>query len=174
MHIERPGSDEYDEFYADYVGKIEGNNVKAELTAQLDELGELVGGLSDEEARYRYEEGKWSIKEVLGHLCDAERVFSYRAMSIARGEQQNLPGYEQDEYAAVAGFDRRPLESLLWELRNLRGANAVLFESLNEEELQRRGNANDVEVSVRAVAYIMAGHMAHHLAVLKERYLPAS
>ena len=174
MRINRPQSDEYDEFYAGYLEAVGGDDARPLLTAQLDELTTLVGGLSDEQARQRYGEGKWSIKEVLGHLCDSERVFSYRAMSIARGEAQNLPGFEQDDYVSVAEFDRRPLESLLWELRNLRGANAILLESLNESELTRRGQANGVEVSVRALAWIMVGHMAHHLEVLKERYLPAS
>ncbi len=173
QEIERPAAHEYDPYYSAYIEHVQGKQVLQTLQLQLEEMEELLAGLTDDQALYRYAEGKWSLKEVVGHLMDCERVFAYRALSIARGEEQSLPGFEQDAYVTAAGFDQRSLDSLRTEYRSIRHATLTLFDSLDEAAWLRSGIANQVSVSVRALAYIIAGHEAHHFAVVRERYLTA-
>ena len=149
-----------------------GADLLERLRAQPAELRALLGSLDDAAARARYEPGKWSIKEVVGHVSDTERVMGYRLLRIGRGDVTPLPGFEQDPYVAAAGADRRPLASLLAELEAVRAATLALVESLPAEAWERRGTASGNPVSARALAYIIAGHAAHHHAVLRERYLP--
>jgi uncharacterized damage-inducible protein DinB len=132
----------------------------------------LVGGLSDPAADHRYAEGKWSIKEVLGHLIDADRIFLYRALCFARGEPNELPGWDENEYVARAKFGARPLAGLVAELRAARADTVSFFSGLDAEELMRRGTANRRGYSVRSIAYVIAGHERHHARILRERYLP--
>jgi hypothetical protein len=132
---------------------------------------DLLDGLTEEQAEYRYVPEKWSIKEMLGHLIDCERVFVYRAMSIARGEKQSLPGFDQDDYVKTGNFDQRSIESLRGEYETVRNASIAFFESLEPALWLETGLANEVNVSVRAIGYIVPGHEAHHLTVLRERYL---
>jgi hypothetical protein len=141
------------------------------LSAQTGEFRSLVGGLDSAKAGHRYAEGKWSIREVIGHLADGERVFGYRAMCIARGETQSLPGFDENLYAAHSPADSRTLADLLDELSELRSANVRMFGSLTPESWLRLGIANEREVSTRAIAYAILGHARHHLKVLRERYL---
>lgn len=171
MPISRPEPNEYHEFYETYVSKVARDGALERLETQIDETLSLLSGLDDERARHRYAPDKWSVKELLGHLIDTERVFAYRAMCIARGERASLPGMEQDDYVAGAGFDDRPLASLLEEYEHQRRSTLALFASLDEGALARVGVANDSKISVRALAFIIAGHEAHHLGVLRERYL---
>jgi len=171
IEIDRPAAHEYDPYYSVYIEKVEGTRLADIMRRQAEEVSHLLTGMAEERARYRYAEGKWSIKEVIGHLIDSERIFTCRAMSIARGEQQSLPGFEQDTYVALGGFDNRSLDSLLAEYRAVREATLALFESFDAAAWLRSGVANDSNISVRALAYITAGHEAHHLAVLRERYL---
>ena len=173
LEIDRPAAHEYDPYYSVYIERVEGRHLTDILHRQSEEISRLLTGMSDERARYRYAAGKWSIKEVVGHLIDCERVFAFRALSIARGEQQRLPGFEQDAYVTVAGFDDRALDDLLAEYRTVRRATLALFDSFDPAAWMRSGIANDGSISVRALAYIVAGHEAHHLAVLRERYLGA-
>lgn len=168
--IARPETDEYDAYYSAYVARVEGDNVIDVLVRQGDQVQALLAGLSEGEASYRYAPGKWSVREVLGHLCDTERVFAYRALCIARGDSQALPGMDQDAYVAAADFDGRSTESLKAELAAVRSATLSLFECLEPNSWPRLGTANGVRVSVRALAFIIAGHEAHHMAVLGERY----
>ena len=126
--------------------------------------------MAPERETYRYAEGKWSIREIVGHLIDGERVFGYRAFCIARGEKQNLPGFEQNDYILTAPYDRIDLEDLLAELRLARLSNIAMLRNLDEESWMRIGTANENQVSVRALAFIMAGHARHHMGVLRERY----
>ena len=140
------------------------------LRSQLDALDVLLGRVKPEHETYRYAEGKWSIREIIGHLIDGERVFGYRAFCIARGEQQNLPGFEQNDYMVTAPYDRIDLEDLLSEFRLVRLSNIAMLRTLDEEAWMRIGTANDNQVSVRALAFIMAGHVRHHMEVLRERY----
>jgi hypothetical protein len=128
--------------------------------------------MSESHALFRYAEGKWSLKELLGHMTDAERVFSYRAMCIARGETKPLPGFDEDTYVATARFDALPTEQLLQAFLDARRASLSLFHSLPEEAWARIGNANGVNVAARSFPYFCAGHAAHHLNVIRQRYLP--
>jgi hypothetical protein len=167
----RPEADEYAPFYEGYVSLVPDGDVLETLRGQSDEVSALLAGIDEERGAYAYAPGKWSIKQVVGHLIDTERVFSYRAMAVARGERQPLPGMDQDEYMAGADFDVRTLADLAEEFAHLRRANLLMLRGLSEEAWSRRGVANGCEVTVRALAYIIAGHAAHHVQVLRTRYL---
>jgi hypothetical protein len=169
---QRPSSTEYASFYAGYVSRVPETDVLAALAAQKEELPAALAGVRGEAERFRYAEGKWSIREVVGHLIDSERVFGYRALSIARGEKAPLPGFDEKAYVANAAFDLCPLEDLLGEFVQVREGHLALFRHLSEEAWTRSGVANANPVTVRALAFIMVGHPRHHLAVLHERYLP--
>lgn len=168
--IARPEPSEHAEFYAGYVAEVPDGSILEILEAQRRSTAELLAGVDEERALYRYADGKWSIKEIVGHLADAERVFAYRALRAARGDRTPLPGFDHDAYIANAGFDRRPLTALAAELEAVRFATLELFGGLSPEEVARRGIANGTEFSVRALAWIIAGHERHHVLVLAERY----
>lgn len=165
-----PASDEYSEFYEGYINLVNGSNVLQMLIEQGQKTFTLIQRLTPDEADHRYKKEKWSIKEVIGHLVDTERIMAYRALSIARGEKKSLPGYDQDDYVAHASFDERSLQSLSAEYDAQRNANISLFSSFNEEQAKRRGIANEMELSVRALVHIIVGHEKHHLKVLREKY----
>lgn len=165
-----PLESEYAPYYQGYVAHVNEDEILPVLRSQLDALDVLLGRVSPEHETFRYAEGKWSIREVVGHLIDAERVFGYRAFSIARGERQNLPGFDENEYMLTAPYEQIELEDLLSELRLVRLANIAMLRNLDEESWLRMGTANDNQVSVRALAFIMAGHLRHHMGVLRERY----
>src|SRR5690606_14488952 len=141
------------------------------LEAQSKELQQMLLLVDDEKGKYSYAPGKWSIKEILGHLIDAERIFSFRALCFARGEAQPLPGFEQDDYVREANFNSRSISSFMEEVYFLRTANLILFKSFSEAELSKVGVANENPISVRAIIYIIAGHEKHHMNILKEKYL---
>src|SRR2546425_1487492 len=166
----RPAEAEYAPFYRGYVAHVGEEEILPVLRSQLDHLDVLLGQVTPERETYAYAEGKWSIRELTGHLIDAERVFGYRAFCIARGESRNLPGFDQNEYMLTAPYDRIELEDLLSEFRLVRLANIAMLRSLDEESWNRIGTANDNQVTVRALAFIMAGHVRHHMGVLRERY----
>lgn len=166
-----PEPGEYDAYYAGYVERIGDAGVLRVLEDQIGELTELLRELGESDGDRRYAAGKWSIKEVLGHVIDTERIFGYRALSIARGEAASLPGFDQDDYAREGAFDLRSLGGLIDEYQHVRRATLALFCGLDETAWTRKGVANGVPVTVRALAYIVAGHQAHHTAVLRERYL---
>src|SRR6266581_6337137 len=168
--MNRPNQSEYAPYYEGYVSQVSENDILPVLRSQLDALDVLLNKVSAERETYRYAEGKWSIREVIGHLIDTERVFGYRAFSIARGEQRNLPGFDENEYMLRAPYDRIDLEDLLSELRLVRLSNIAMLRNLNDEAWLRTGIANDSAVSVRALAFIMAGHARHHMGVLSQRY----
>jgi hypothetical protein len=168
--IAPPKQDEYAPYYARYVERVAGRDVRAILEGQVEEIRALAGPLSEEEGAARYEPGKWSVKEVIGHIADTERVMSYRLLRIARGDPTPLPGFDQDPYVAAAHSDARTLDSLVAELEAVRASTLALVESLGAEEWGRRGVASGYEVSASALAHIIAGHLAHHVVVLRERY----
>lgn len=169
--IQRPQPDEYAPFYAGYVQRIpEGADVLALMRQQPDELRALLNAVSDEQANARPAPGEWSIKEVIGHICDAERVFAYRAVRIARADTTPLPGFEQDAFVEATNFNARSLPDLLDEFDYQRRANLLVFRALTAEEANRRGTASDNPVSVRAAVYILAGHILHHVESLKTDY----
>ena len=166
----QPLESEYAPYYQGYVAHVSEDEILPVLRSQLDALDVLLGRVGPERETFRYAEGKWSIREIVGHLIDSERVFGYRAFCIARGESQNLPGFEQNDYILTAPYDRIDLEDLLSEFRLVRQSNLAMFRTLDEAAWARIGTANENQVSVRALAFIMAGHVRHHMGVLRERY----
>ena len=169
--MNRPTETEYAPYYQGYVDQVNENDIMAVLRSELDDLDVLLGRVPAEKETYAYAEGKWTIREIIDHLIDGERVFGYRALCIARGEKQNLPGFDQNDYMQTAPYNRIELEDLLSEMRLARLSNIAMFRSLDEDAWSRVGVANANEVSVRALAFIMGGHVRHHMNVLKERYL---
>ena len=167
----RPRADEYAPYYSKYISRVPEGDVIATLSEQLESTLAVLRNITEEQANSRYAEGKWSIKELVGHLTDSERIFGYRLLRFARNDQTPLPGYEQDDYVANAGFDKCRLSNLIEELEHVRKSNLSLLRNLDAEAWQRRGDANDQPVSVRALAYIIAGHETHHMEILRTRYL---
>lgn len=163
-------SDEYPAIYNDYIETVTGD-VMEELKDQLTSFPELIASISPEMGMHKYAEDKWTIKEVLGHLLDTERIMSYRALRFARNDMTALASYDQEEFASFARFNDRKLEDIAQEFYHLRKANLYLFESFDENELNRKGMAADRLISVRALLYFIAGHLNHHVLILKTRYL---
>lgn len=168
--IARPGRDEYAEFYAGYIAAAPGRDPIAELERQSERVRAGFGRLSQEELHYRYERGKWSPLQILGHLNDSERIFSYRALRFARGDSTALPGMDQDRFVAGADFDAVPVDLLIREFDGLRAANIALWRSLGADVFDRRGTASNSPFTVRSLIWITLGHVEHHLGVLSERY----
>jgi hypothetical protein len=166
----RPQPDEYDPYYERYISLVPGADVISALQRQIDQTTALLSAVGEEKAGYRYAPGKWSVREVVGHLADTERVFAYRALRIARNDRTPIEGFEQDGYIQYGPFSRCRLSELVEEFGQVRDATLSLFEKLDEEAWNRRGIANNAEISVRALAFILAGHELHHRKVLKEKY----
>lgn len=167
----RPTSEEYASFYETYVSQVSDGDIIEILRADHGELISFLNRIPDERRHHRYEAGKWSIQEVIGHMVDAETVFAYRALRFARGDGTSLPGMDQDVFVAGADFDHRSLSSLIAQLDHLRAANVLAFEDVNDAMLDQGGEASGTHVTVRALLYIIAGHARHHMRVLRERYL---
>lgn len=168
--VSAPGADEYAPFYAGYVASVRDEDVLYVLAMQPAELRRMCGDLSEREALARYAPGKWSVKEVVGHVTDAERVFAYRAFRIGRGDATPLAGFDENAYVVAAESEHRSLAELLGEFEAVRAATLALFRGLPAGAWERRGVANGVPVSTRALAHITAGHARHHVAILRERY----
>jgi len=173
MKPSRPEQNEYAPFYARYIALVPGDDVMAALEAQRLYMLQMLTARSEREGNFRYAPDKWSVKEIVGHMSDTERVFTYRAMRIARGDKTPLPGFEQDDYVKNGGFGERRLADLAEEFAAVRSGSIALFRSLNESAWARRGIASDKEVSVRALAFMVAGHELHHQVILEERYFAA-
>ncbi|NOT10195.1 MAG: DinB family protein [Gemmatimonadales bacterium] len=167
----RPEPTEYAAFYAGYVGGVPEGNLLDTLARQGKETAELLGSLPVGKADYAYAPGKWTIKEVAAHMADAERVMTYRALRIARGDQTPLPGFDENAWAPLSGAGQRTMPDLIEELSTVRAATLTLFRHLPEAAPTRKGTANNASITVRALAWIVAGHERHHLKVLRERYL---
>ena len=167
--IARPTADEFAPFYAGYIDKVPATGPVAALEAQRHDI-EALEGLPENTATYRYAEGKWSVKEVLGHLADAERVFGYRLLRVARADSTPLAGFDENAWAAIAPLHARPVAEVAAELLAVRGATLALVRSLDEAALLRPAVANGKSVSGRALCWILAGHSQHHLHILRERY----
>jgi hypothetical protein len=168
--MSRPLESEYAPYYRGYVAHVSEEEILPVLRSQLDALDVLLNRVTPERETYRYAEGKWSIRELVGHLIDGERVFGYRSFCIARGESRNLPGFDENEYMLSAPYVQIDLEDLLSEFRLVRLSSIAMLRNLDEASWLRIGTANDAQVSVRALAFIMAGHVRHHMGVLRERY----
>jgi uncharacterized damage-inducible protein DinB len=171
--IARPQPGEYAPYYDRYISLIEGEEILSTLDHQRKEMMLLLCSRDEEEGNFRYAPGKWSAKEVLGHVCDTERIFAYRALRIARADATPLEGFEQDDYVRNGAFANLSLADLIEEFIAVRRATLSLLRNLDEAAWLRRGIANKSEVSVRALAYIIAGHEAHHRRILEEKYLAA-
>ena len=166
-----PAADEYLAYYQKYIDQVPAGDVLDTLEAQLADTVALLDRFGEARAGHRYAEGKWSVREVVGHVADAERIFVYRALCASRGEAGSLPGSDENAYVDEAGFDARTLNSLLGELTAVRRATLSLFRNLAEEQLMRRVIANGHPITPRALAWIIAGHERHHARLLAERYL---
>lgn len=166
----RPGADEFAPYYGAYVGAVPDGDITRTLAQQGEGLLARLKHLSEEQAAFAYSPGKWTVKEVVCHIADAERIFAYRALRIARGDTTPLAAFDENAYAVNSSANDRPLETLLGEFAAVRGATLALLRWLPEAAWTRRGTASGKEVSVRALAWIMAGHAMHHGTVLKDRY----
>ena len=173
MTQNRPKTGDYASFYEKYIALVPEGEFLQILETQLREWQRLLGEISEEQADFHYAPGKWSIKEMLGHVSDSERIFSYRLLRIARGDQTPLPGFEQDDYVRAANSSARKRRDLLEEFTAVRRATIALAASLDNAAWLRRGVANQQEISATALAFVIAGHDRHHRQVLEERYLPA-
>jgi hypothetical protein len=167
----RPERGDYPEYYDRYMVMVESGDIVKVMENQLQTTGNFFNSITEEQGDIAYAEGKWTVKEVIGHVNDTERIMAYRALAIARGEKKSLPGFEQDEYVANSNFTKRILTDLIEEYRTLRASNIILFNSFTENELSKKGYANESEISVLSLAFIIAGHELHHIKILKERYL---
>lgn len=167
----RPDPSEYYDYYGQYVAAIPDGDILDILRRQIDEASGLLSRVTPERASFRYAPGKWTLKEVVGHVVDLEWVFTARALHFARGVEDALPGVEQDDFVKVAGFGSRPLDDIVDEWRHLRAAGTRFFAGLDDDAWVRRGTASGHLFSVRAYAYIIAGHAQHHLGVMREKYL---
>jgi hypothetical protein len=169
--MQRPEKTEYNEYYETYVSLVDENDIVAALENQLADLQNLFAEIDEEKAVYAYAEGKWTIKELVGHLIDGEKIFAYRALRISRADRTPIEGFEQDGYIENANFNGYKLADLLEEFALARRSNIIFFKHLQDEAWLRTGTASDNQVSVRALAYIMIGHVRHHANILKTRYL---
>jgi hypothetical protein len=167
----RPGADEFASFYAGYVQQVPDGDIVEALIGGAEISAALLGDLPDDLASRAYGPGKWTLKEVVLHCADTERIFAYRALRIARGDTTPLPGFDENAYTPLSGAASRTLEDILDELQSVREASVTLFSGLPSEAWTRRGMASGKEVSVRGIAWITAGHLLHHMGVIQDRYL---
>lgn len=169
--LRKQETNEYPPYYKEYVNNVPDGELLHILDDQQKETMNLLRDLSEEMAQYQYAQGKWTIKEVIGHITDTERIMCYRLLCIARGEQEMLPGYNDDEYVRRGQFNRFSLSDLLHHQALVRQHTILLLSSMDDEAMRRRGNANGSEVTARALGYIIAGHEIHHRRLIKDRYL---
>jgi uncharacterized damage-inducible protein DinB len=169
--MKRPKPNEYPSFYQSYVDNVKSNNIIKELTDQVLNIQAIISEIPEEKENYRYAEGKWTIKEIIGHIIDTERVLGYRAMRFARKDKTPLPGYDENFFVANANFQKQSLYSLGHEFAIVREANLALFKVWDEEALSQMGVANNLDVSVRSILFMIAGHATHHINVIKTKYL---
>jgi DinB superfamily len=167
----KPAADEFAEDYGKYIDLVPNGSVVDNLRKQMTQTSDLLAGLTEEQGNHRYEDGKWSIKEVIGHVIDCERICAYRVLRFARNDQTPLPGFDQDGFAANARFNERNLTDIAAEYSHVRQASIDLLEYMDESAWERRGRANEAEISVRALAWAMCGHELHHISAIKSKYL---
>lgn len=169
----RPQTNEYSTLFANYINLVPDGNIIDILDQQSRETIDVLKHITEEQGLFRYDDGKWSIKEILGHIADTERIMSHRLLCIARGETQPLIGFNENQYVQAGSFDRQSIQDLLQNMSVVRLSTLYLLKNLDENEWLRQGTANQSIVSVRALAYIIVGHELHHLQILKDRYLKA-
>jgi uncharacterized damage-inducible protein DinB len=174
LTIARPEPGEYAPYYDRYISLVTGSDILTALDAQRRQTMTLLCGRAEDDGDFRYAPDKWTAKQVLGHLCDSERIFAYRALRIARGDQTPMEGFEQDDYVRNGPFAQLPLSEIIEDYIAVRRATLTLLRNLDEPAWTRRGVANKNEVTVRALAYIIAGHELHHRRILEEKYFNAN
>lgn len=165
------GSEEFNPYYKKYIDKTTGLTLQQGLKECGDMTINFLESIPFERLEYRYDEGKWTIKEIIQHLIDTERIFTYRALRIARKDRTPLPGFEQDDFASISQANDRSIDDLMNDYKAVRLSTLILFDSFNEEMLSAKGTASDSPLSVRAVAFIIMGHELHHCQIINERYL---
>lgn len=170
----RPVPGEYAEYAEDDIARVEGDDVCEVLRRQREATLELFGRFGEPGGGIRYAEGKWSVKQVLGHLADDERIFAYRALCLARGDSRELPGFDEELYVGGARFDELPLSVLLEDYLAVRAASLTFFRGLGPEAWSRRGMVNGYQATPRGLGFHIAGHELHHHRILEERYLPVA
>jgi hypothetical protein len=168
--MERPDPSEIATYYHRYIELVPPGDVLSHLRGQVEQTCALLAGLGADQAAHRYAPGKWSVRQVIGHLCDTERVMAYRALRFARGDATELPGFDENLFASNGGFDARAMTDLAAELRTVRAATVALFQRLDAAAGMRGGIANGNRMSVRSLAFVIAGHERHHVGILRERY----
>ena len=171
MYIQKPNGHEFNQFYQGYVDMVEEGDILKTLSAQIDEAAQFLDTFKDD-GDLAYAEGKWTVKQLIQHVIDTERVFQYRILRIGRGDSTPLPGFDESVYANAADVSRRSVEGLIAELVSVRSSTYALVLNLDEQDFLRLGEASGFAVSVRALCYITVGHLAHHLDILKQRYVP--
>ena len=169
--ISFPEANEYNPYYSSYVQRLKGEDILVALSEGVEEVNDLMASLTEEKLKSAYAEGKWTIKEVLQHIMDTERIFCNRALRFARNDKTALPGFDQDDYVPFSGANERNSMEMLREYNAIRQATITLFQGFSKEMLHRVGVASGSNMSVRAIAYIVTGHERHHIQVIKERYL---
>jgi len=166
----RPRTGDDNPYYDRYITLIGDDDIIEVLEEQIKTSEKFLKTFTEKQGNYSYADGKWTVKEVLGHVIDTEKIMAFRALAIARGEKQSLPGFEQDEYVAESNFNNRSLVDMINDFLTARESNIILIKSFDEEILNRRGIASESEVTVLALIYIIAGHEKHHMKILKEKY----
>ncbi len=169
--ITRPAAGEYPAYYEPYISKVSGNDLLPLLISSKQDFMAFLSAIPADKHNYRYADDKWSVKEVLGHLIDAERIFAYRALRFARKDNTPLAGFEENDYVPESNAANRTMQDMLEEYNVVRDASVALFKSLTGEMVHRTGIANQQPITVRAIGYILVGHQLHHQGILKERYL---
>ena len=172
--MSRPQPAEYDPYYEKYISLVPENEIVRALESQIDEFAGLFSNVPEEKGTFAYAEGKWTLKESLSHVIDGERMFAYRALRISRGDKTPIEGFEQDGYIENSHANRRPIAELLEEFTLLRRANVLFFANLESDDWVRTGTANNIEISVRSLAWIIVGHVRHHIAIFRDQYLAKS
>jgi hypothetical protein len=167
----RPQSSEHPPYYDHYINLVEGDDIIKALTNQVIGIPAMISQIPEDKEDYAYAPGKWTLKEVLGHVIDTERILGYRALRFARKDKTVLPGYDENNFVANANFNKRTLYDLAHEFAIVRNSNIVLFKHFDPKALDEMGNANGKEVSVRAILFMIAGHTTHHMNVIRTKYL---
>lgn len=169
--IQRPQQGEFPAYYTNYIALVPEGDLPQFLEIQGKEIMATLENIETEKENFRYAEGKWTTKELIGHLIDTERIMAFRALVFSRGEAQSIPGFNENDYVKAGGFAGRSLASLIAEFKSLRTSNIDLMASFSSDQLAQIGNANGLTVTVAALCYIIAGHAAHHINILTDRYL---
>ena len=170
-NIARPGQDEYAPHYGTYISKVKSDDLIAELDSSMKDFINFMRTVPEAKLDYRYQDGKWTIREIIIHLMDAERIFTYRALRFSRNDQTPLSGFDENEYVPESNAATRSLDSLIEEYSALRNSTIALYKNFTPQMTMRTGIANGKEISVRALGYVIPGHEIHHMGVIKERYL---